>query len=184
MKKALVIYLSITGNTEKVANSIFDGLIESGFETSLMKVKEADNVDFYDYDLVCFGAPSYNWHIPKPADDYLKAMFIRYKKDGWIIPCAPKLPGKNCLVFCTYSGPHTGLKEAVPAGKYIGQFFEHFGFTVVDEWYILSEFVGSEELNTKGRMGDIRGLPSEQDLARLKLSAFNLFSHFYPSCVS
>ncbi len=38
----------------------------------------------------------------------------------------------------------TGLNEAIPAGKYAGQFFDHLGFEVLDEWYILSEFHGSE----------------------------------------
>lgn len=172
--KALIVYLSFTGNTEKVAGSIYDGFIEAGVDTTLKKVQDAENEDFYRYDLVCFGAPSHHWHVPKLADDYLQAKFNCYKKCGYITPCAPRIPGKNCLVFCTYSGPHTGMREAVPAGKYIGQFFEHFGFSVVDEWYILSEFIGSQEHSTKGRMGDIRGLPSEQDLARLKQSALNL----------
>jgi len=52
--------------------------------------------------------------------------------------------------------------------KYIGQFFEHLGFVVVDEWYILSEFHGSEQNSTFGRMGNIKGLPSEQDLKRIE----------------
>ena len=174
MKKALIVYLSLTGNTEKVANSIYVGLTSGGTEVILKKVQEAADEDFYEYDLVCFGSPSYNWHVPKPADEYLKAKFSQYKKDGRIIPGAPTLPGKSCLVFCTYSGPHTGVREAIPAGKYIGQYFEHFGFTVVDEWYILSEFIGSEENSTMGRMGNIKGLPSDQDLKRLRESARNL----------
>jgi len=72
------------------------------------------------------------------------------------------------LVFCTYSGPHTGIRQAVPAGKYIAQFFEHLGFAAVDERYILSEFRGSEENSTLGRMGNIQRLPSEQDLKRIE----------------
>ena len=87
---------------------------------------------------------------------------------------APRIPGKQALIFCTYSGPHTGINEAISAGKYAGQFFEHLGFQVVDEWYILSEFRGSEENSTKGRMGDIRGLPSEKDLEKVKQDAANL----------
>ena len=174
MKKALVVYLSITGNTEKVANCIHQGLIDGGFESKLVRVQDADNEDFYEYDLICFGSPSYNWHVPKPADDYLKSKFNHYRKEGRVLPGAPNLTGKNYLVFCTYSGPHTGIREAIPAGKYIGQFFEHFGFAVADEWYILSEFVGSEEYNTLGRMGNIKGLPSDSDMARLKDSAQNL----------
>ena len=70
--------------------------------------------------------------------------------------------------------PLTGMREAVPAVKYAGQFFEHFGFDVADEWYILSEFHGSVEASTLGRMGDIRGLPSEEDLVRIRVAAKNL----------
>jgi hypothetical protein len=167
MRKAAVLYWSHTGNTEKVAVSIHKGLVNGGFDTLIKKVREADDVDFYDYDLICFGIPSYSWHPPKPADEYLKAKFARYRTEGRIRLNAPAIAGKNALIFCTYSGPHTGIREAVPAGKYIGQFFEHLGFTVVDEWYILSEFHGSEENSTLGRMGNIKGLPSEQDLKRI-----------------
>jgi hypothetical protein len=48
------------------------------------------------------------------------------------------------------------------------QYFEHIGFTVIDEWYILSEFHGSMENSTKGRMGDIRGKPTSEDLQKIK----------------
>jgi flavorubredoxin len=174
MKKAAVIYLSLTGNTEKVAESIQQGFIEGGVQPSLFKIADAGEVDFYNYDLVCLGTPSYNWLPPKPMIEYLRGMFDRYKKEGRIKPSAPALPGKYALVFCTYSGPHTGIREAIPAGKYVGQFFEHFGFTVVDEWYVLSEFHGSEENSTLGRMGNIKGLPSKDDLERIKSCAVNL----------
>jgi hypothetical protein len=84
------------------------------------------------------------------------------------------VPGKNALIFCTYSGPHTGINEAIPAGLYAGQFFEHIGFTVLDEWYVLSEFHGHENASTKGRMGDIRGKPTEEDLMKIKEDTINL----------
>lgn len=48
--------------------------------------------------------------------------FDENRKQGRIKTGAPKVPGKNALIFCTYSGPHTGLREATPVGKYIGQF--------------------------------------------------------------
>ena len=75
MKRAVVLYWSAGGNTEKVAMVIERGLVEGGLDTRLKKVQEAEDIDFFDYDLVCFGVPSYNWHPPKPADDYLKAKF-------------------------------------------------------------------------------------------------------------
>jgi menaquinone-dependent protoporphyrinogen IX oxidase len=73
MRRAVVLYWSQTGNTEKVATSIEHGLKQGGVDTTLRKIQEAQDVDFFDYDLVCFGVPSYSWHPPKPADEYLKA---------------------------------------------------------------------------------------------------------------
>ena len=76
---------------------------------------------------------------------------------------SPVVLNKNVLMFCTFSGPHTGLDEATPVGKYVGQFFAHLGFTVLEEWYILNEVHGSKEHNTKGRMGDIKGKPTKEN---------------------
>jgi hypothetical protein len=171
VNNALVLYWSHTGNTEKVAVAVQAGLEAAGLTVDRKRVQEAGDLDLFDYDLVCLGFPSYGWHPPRAVDDYLKARFALYRKQGRVVPGAPALRGRNALVFCTYSGPHTGSREAVPAGKYAGQFFEHLGFAVLDEWYVLSEFHGDEELSTIGRMGDIRGLPSEQDLARIESQA-------------
>ena len=170
MKKALVVYCSITGNTEKVARAVAAGLTEGGTETTLLRYQDAGDIDYFDFDLVCVGAPSYNWNVPQPFNDFLKKHFAAQRSTGRIKPGSPRV-GKSALVFCTYSGPHTGIDEAVPAGLYMGQFFEHIGFDVIDTWYILSEFIGSLECSTLGRMGDIRGLPSEADLEMLREKA-------------
>ena len=172
--KAAIVYWSKTGNTEKVALTIKGGLEEAGHEVFFKRTEEAGDIDFFDYDLVCIGFPSYQWHPPEPMGAFIKRKFSEYRDQGRVKLAAPKVPGKNALVFCTYSGPHTGISEAIPAGKYVGQFFEHLGFTVLDEWYVLSEFQGSEEKSTKGRMGDIRGLPSEEDLRKVKQDASTL----------
>ena len=78
------------------------------------------------------------------------------------------------LIFCTYSGPHSGIDEATPAGDYAGQFFDHIGFNILDKWYVLSEFIGNEAASTKGRMGDIRGLPTEEELNTIKEKTIKL----------
>jgi flavodoxin len=167
-KKALIIYWSKTGNTEKVALAVKQGLEETEVQVTIKKQEEAENVDYFDYDLVCVGAPSYSWHPPEPMANFLRNKFAAYRKEGKIKPCAPKISGKNALIFVTYSGPHTGMDEATPAGKYMRQFFEHLGFTVLDEWYVLSEFHGSLKNSTKGRMGDIRGKPTREELLKIK----------------
>jgi flavodoxin len=176
MKTALLIYWSKTGNTEKVAFAIKEGLEGAGAQVTIKKPEEAEAIDYFDFDLVCVGAPSYSWHPPEPMTNFLKKKFAAYRQQGKIKPSAPKVPGKNALIFVTYSGPHTGIDEATPAGKDIRQFFEHIGFTVIDEWYILSEFHGSLENSTQGRMGDIRGKPTAEDLQKVKEDAKHLGS--------
>jgi len=166
--KAAIIYWSKTGNTEKVAHAIKDSLEADDVEVLLKRPEEAQEIDFYGYDLLCIGFPSYQWRPPEPMDSFLKSKFGEYRKQGRIKTGAPKVPGKNAVVFCTYSGPHTGINEAVPAGKYVGQFFEHLGFAILGEWYVVGEFHGSEEASTRGKLGDIRGRPNEEDLRRIK----------------
>lgn len=173
MKQALVLYWTCTGNTEKVALRVAEGLADGGFAVTCKKLADAEDEDFLAYDLVAFGVPAYNWHVPAPADKYLKAKFAAHLNTVGVKPGAPK-NGKRALIFCTYSGPHTGMNEAIPTVKYAGQFFEHMGFEILDEWYILSEFVGSEADSTQGRMGDVRGLPDERELARVRSAAKNL----------
>jgi len=171
-----VLYWSSTGNTEKVASAIKEGLEVAGVHVSLKQTTEADDIDYFDYDLVSVGAPSIQWHPPKQVTEFLLKKFKEYEKQRKIKTGAPKVPGKHALMFCTYSGPHTGLHEATPVGLYMSQFFEHIGFTVVDEWYVLSEYVGNEERSTKGRMGDIRGKPTNEELQKIRMDAKKLAS--------
>jgi flavodoxin len=168
MKTALIIYWSKTGNTEKVANAIKEGLEEADVEVTIKKPEEAEALDYFNYDLVCVGCPSYSWHPPELMTNFLKKKFAEYRQNGKIKPSAPKVPGKNAIVFVTYSGPHTGIDEATPVGKDIRQYFEHIGFTVIDEWYVLSEFHGSLEHSTLGRLGDVRGKPTAEQLQVIK----------------
>jgi multimeric flavodoxin WrbA len=171
---ALIVYWSKTGNTEKVALAIREGLEEAGSNVTLKRVEDAGDADLFAYDLVCLGFPSYQWKPPNPVVKFLIHRFRIYADEGRVRPSAPTVPGRNALIFCTYSGPHTGIREAIPAGLYAGQFFEHLGFTVFDEWYVVGEFHGSLELSTQGRLGDIRGRPNEDDLRKVREDASRL----------
>lgn len=174
--KAAVLYWSKTGNTEKVAGAIRDALEETGAEVLCRRTGDADDVDFFAYDVVFLGFPSYQWRPPKPVEDFLAGKFAGYRKQGKVKVGAPRIPGSNAVIFCTYSGPHTGLNEAIPATKTAGQFFEHLGFAVLDEWHVVGEFHGSEEMSTRGRLGDIRGRPSEDDLNKVRRDVAHLLS--------
>jgi len=140
-------------------------------QVDLKKPAEAAETDFFEHDLVCVGSPSIEWQPAKPIADLLKAKLNLYRSQGKIKPSAPKVTGKNALIFCTYSGPHTGIDEATPAGKTMRQYFEHFGFSIVGEWYIVGEFHGRLDMSTQGRLGDIRGKPTIDELAKIKKDA-------------
>jgi multimeric flavodoxin WrbA len=175
--KAIIIYWSKTGNTEKAALAIQKGLQDAGISVTLsklMKASDAEDVDLFAWDIVCIGFPSYGWRPPSPIEKFLIRKFREYGDLGYVKIGAPKVPGRNAMIFYTYSDPHTGKREAVPAVLYAGQFFEHLGFSVVAEWYVVGEFHGWDEGSKRGRLGDIRGRPNVQDLEKLRKDALQL----------
>jgi multimeric flavodoxin WrbA len=174
LNNALIVYHSGTGNTEKVAHAIRKGIERTGKSVTIKTISEAQQEDFYDYDLVCFGSPVIHAMPPSAVLEFIRKNDERYREKMEVMLASPKLINKNALVFCTYAGPHCGLSEALPAGKYIRQFLEHLGFEVRDEWYELGEFNGWENGSVAGRSGDIRGRPDEEDLLLIELKAARL----------
>ena len=166
--KALIIYYSATGNTKKVAEAIHDSLLNEKVKSTLCRVQDASGEEFYDYDLVFLGSPSYEWLPAAPMMRFIKDKLNLHMGRGDVKLCAPRVPGKTAVVFCTYSGPHTGINEATTTAKYMAQLFEHLGFDIADEWYVVGEFQNWQEASTMGRLGDIRGRPNEEDLAKVR----------------
>ena len=174
MNNALIIYFSKTGNTEKIARAIKKGLEKGGLKVTVKKVDETLEEDLYNYDLVCFGSPVHHSLPPGSVFKFIKKNDKKYRDAGEVHLSAPKVINKNAIIFCTYSGPHCGINEALPVGKYLRQFFEHRGFDVKGEWYEVGEFHGWEAGSTKGRLGDIRGRPNREDLALVELKTIQL----------
>jgi hypothetical protein len=56
----------------------------------------------------------------------------------------------------------------------MGQYFEHFAFNIVTEWYVVGKFCGRIENSTLGRLGDIRGKPMMDELAKIKKDAMQI----------
>ncbi|MCK4424514.1 flavodoxin domain-containing protein [Candidatus Bathyarchaeota archaeon] len=175
--KALIIYYSVTGNTRKVAFAIQKGLRKGGLEPTIKKISEAYTEELYDYDLVCFGTPVLHAFVPPRVNRFIRKKSEEYgahgKRHEIRLP-APKIPGKSALVFVTFSGPHIGKEEALPAGKYIRAFFGHLGFEVKGEWYVVGEFHGWKAGNIRGFLGDIRGRPNAEDLVRIEEKTIKL----------
>jgi multimeric flavodoxin WrbA len=173
--KSLVAYFSPGGNTQKVAQAIVKGLESRNAQVELSPLEDAGEKDFYAYDLVCLGAPAYNFTVPEPMGRYVKEQLRRAHRYDRVHLRAPTLPNKWAVVFVTYAGPHTGIQEATPAGDHMAQMFHHLGFEVRGTWYTVGEFHEEDApSNLYGCLGDIRGRPNEHDLGVIESNAAGL----------
>ncbi len=164
--RTLNLYYSSTGNTGKVAARIDQALQELGHNHDSVQADGETEIDVLGYDLVLVGSGVYAWLPGKPLQDLLTRLRKAYVKDGAIKPASPRVPGKKAVVYCTYGGAHTGINEAEPAAKYMAQLFDHLGFEILGEIYVVGEYIpeNMQKMSLEGRLGDIRGRPDEHDL--------------------
>ncbi len=163
----LNIFFSSTGNTEKVALKIQETLREMGHTVETVKVTDENVVvEVLKYDFVFAGSGVYGQLPGIPLMNLHRRLLQKYSTAGEVKPASPRRSSARVVVYCTYGGVHTGINEAIPAVKYIGQLYDHLGYTIVGEWYVVGAY-RTEVLRNRsidGRLGDIRGRPSEADL--------------------
>jgi flavodoxin len=69
--KALIVYDTRYGNTEKIARSLESGLNESGVPATLENVRSLTPESLSGFGLLCFGAPTEGFGASKPMKDYV-----------------------------------------------------------------------------------------------------------------
>jgi len=160
--RVLVLYWSKGGNTRNVAETIHKTVQRHGISSEILEIKADLEIDAFSYELVFVGAPVYFNLAPQPVMKFLQRLRSRAKN----LAAAPEKPGHYAVIFCTYGGGHTGVGEAIPLLKYMGQAFEHEGIRVVEEWPVVGDFPGINDphYNTAGRLEDITGRPNVGDL--------------------
>jgi flavodoxin len=165
--KVLNLYFSATGNTEKLAMRIEETLRDLGHEVHTIKITDDElDLDILEYEFVFVGSGVYGQLPGKPMVKLFRKLIQAYAQKGEIKPASPRRGTAGTVVYCTYGGVHTGMNEAVPAVKYMGQLFDHLGYSIVAEWYVIGEY-NTEKMrqhSVSGRLGDIRGRPNEEDL--------------------
>ena len=85
--KIMIIYYSQTGNTQKIARQIRDGMREAGQDVTLKFLKYVDYGELADYDMIGFGSPV--WYEMPPN-------FRRFVEE------MPNLEGKLAFSFITH----------------------------------------------------------------------------------
>ncbi len=166
--KTLILYDSFTGNTEKVVNVIYEKLKENGInEIEKFKITKDFNesINVLENDLVFIGSPVIQFLPSVNLMNFCKKELMKNLKKGIIIPKSPKFKGKYAVPFVTYGGMHTGIREAIPALKYLEQFLEHLRFEIVDEFYVIGAYRTPEfeKFNPDTPLGDISDRPNKND---------------------
>ena len=91
MSKILIVYVTTTGNTEKMANAIADGAKSAGADVTLKTVADASVAELADYDVVAFGSPAMGAEVIEEAE-----------MEPFFSEAAGSLKGKKVAVFGSY----------------------------------------------------------------------------------
>jgi NAD(P)H dehydrogenase (quinone) len=103
--KLLIIYDSETGNTEKMAYAVKDGVILTGVEGEVKKVDDSSVDDLLHVEGVIIGSPVY-YGLPSAKIKNFLDLSVKYHG---------KLDGKVGGAFCSAGGTHTGAETTILA---------------------------------------------------------------------
>jgi flavorubredoxin len=115
MVKALVVYHSLYGNTEKVAKALAAGLDSGGVNVDVVKVEAVRFDELGKVDLLCVGSPVHGWSASKPVKEFLEHL-----------KSVEGLSGKKAFAFDT----KMKSRLAGSAGGKIERKLKDLGFTI------------------------------------------------------
>ena len=93
MSKALVVYDSVYGNTEKIARALAKGLEDGGVDVQCVRVDAAEFDELNGYDLLFVGSPVQGWSASKLTKEFLERL-----------KSVEDLSGKKAFAFDTKMG--------------------------------------------------------------------------------
>ncbi len=74
MKRAIVIYDTKFGNTEKIARALARGMEKRGIKVDCVKADEVDVNKLVAYDFLAIGGPTHMFGVSKPMKAFLEKM--------------------------------------------------------------------------------------------------------------
>jgi NAD(P)H dehydrogenase (quinone) len=113
MPKVLIVYFSRTGNTEKMANSIAEGVKGTGVGVLVKKAELVKIEDLVTADAIAFGSATSWGYMGGKLKDVFENMLIQSRD---------KFSGKPFAVFTSAALVESG-KRAAESIEYIAQYF-------------------------------------------------------------
>jgi len=122
MKRAIIVYESVYGNTKKVAEAIAEGIQQAeGVECRVVKTGEIHTDEICDFDAILFGCPNHNQGPALNMTKFLERASIVHVK------------GKIGAIFDTYTGGNKGVAlkklKSIVLEKFPGIEFQGDGFS-------------------------------------------------------
>jgi flavodoxin len=74
MKKAIVLYHTQFGNTEKIAKEIAAGIADQGIEVDCLRVEDVQIDTLKEYELLVIGGPTHGFGMSKPMKEFVKKL--------------------------------------------------------------------------------------------------------------
>ena len=160
--KILIAYLSQSGNTEKIAKSIFEGC--QGQDVDIKLIKDVNPSTLNEYDLVFLGSGIYASRVNKSLADLIKSATV--------------LPSKFAF-FCS----HASLDSYQDGFKVVKRNFKDTDVKIVGSWDCMGESIGIPEATRQAMLERLppeqrkqaeehqkrlKGRPNEEDLLKAK----------------
>jgi flavodoxin len=170
--KILIAYHSGTGNTEKIAKSMKEGLVEEDQDVTMLSAKDVDPSSLKSYDLVLLGSGIYGGAIGKTMKDLMSK----------VTEFAPKF-----AFFNTHASPTAYQKAFSRIGKTIeknnsevlGEFDcigENIGIPKEKQIEMLSMLPAEQRKKAEEHMEKTKGRPNDKDLEKAKEFAKSLLN--------
>jgi len=74
MTKAIVIYHTRFGNTEKIAQALASGMDEQGLDVDCVNVEDVSMDKFIEYDFLAIGGPTHGFGMSKPMKAFIQKL--------------------------------------------------------------------------------------------------------------
>lgn len=114
MARALVLYYTWYGNTERACKAICEGIKEAGVGVDCRNIKEVKPEDLTPYSLIVFGSPTHADYLPEEVEAFMESL----KQIN--------LKGKKGAAFDTrYEDAEIGASTA------LGTYMKKFGMRIV-----------------------------------------------------
>lgn len=120
--RAIVVFDSRYGNTEKIARSIEAGIAGTGVETDCLNSREAIVESLKEFDLVCIGAPTEAFSASKPIKDFIAKLDGAGLAGKWGFAFDTKLDWRisgSAAKFIEKELKRLGLRILAPRGSAI-----------------------------------------------------------------